>query len=196
MIKRFVETSNRGFTLTEAAIVLGIVGLILGAIWVAASSVYGNLRVNKGNTAVMQLLQGVRSLYAEQASIPSGIQNTSLIQAGVIPADMIQNPSTGALRDPWSGAAFVGGTGDGAGIVIQMNNIPQSDCVKLVSTVGGNSRDAGLYQATGRASSTSYVAVAALPATPLTAAIQPTVTSTNCSNTINGVTFVFGLRGS
>ena len=41
---------RRGFTLTEIAIVLGIVGLILGAIWVAAAAVYNNLRVSHADT--------------------------------------------------------------------------------------------------------------------------------------------------
>ncbi|MGQ3505077.1 type II secretion system protein, partial [Enterococcus faecalis] len=51
------EQAKRGFTLTEIAIVLGIIGLILGAIWVAAGAVYSNLRVSKATTQLLQITQ-------------------------------------------------------------------------------------------------------------------------------------------
>ncbi len=37
MSQKNIQRRNRGFTLTEMAIVLGVIGLILGAIWVAAA---------------------------------------------------------------------------------------------------------------------------------------------------------------
>lgn len=40
------RAAQKGFNLIEAAIVLGIVGLVVGGIWVAATSVYANLRSN------------------------------------------------------------------------------------------------------------------------------------------------------
>ena len=51
---------KKGFTLTEIAIVLGIIGLILGAIWVAAASVYQNQRIGHANTALLHTAQSVR----------------------------------------------------------------------------------------------------------------------------------------
>lgn len=38
---------NRAFSLIESAIVLGVVGLIIGGIWLAASTVQENLRISK-----------------------------------------------------------------------------------------------------------------------------------------------------
>lgn len=40
-------SKKKGFTLTEIAIVLGIIGLILGAVWTAASGVYANTNSTK-----------------------------------------------------------------------------------------------------------------------------------------------------
>jgi hypothetical protein len=38
---------KRGFNLIEAAIVLGVVGLVIGGIWVAASSVSRTMGINQ-----------------------------------------------------------------------------------------------------------------------------------------------------
>ncbi len=42
----------RGFNLVEAAIVLGVIGLVIGGIWVAASSVQSSMRVNQLTTDI------------------------------------------------------------------------------------------------------------------------------------------------
>ncbi|MDE2029768.1 MAG: prepilin-type N-terminal cleavage/methylation domain-containing protein, partial [Alphaproteobacteria bacterium] len=51
--------ATRGFTLTEIAIVLGIIGAIIGGIWVAASRVSGSQKIQKATTQIIALAQGV-----------------------------------------------------------------------------------------------------------------------------------------
>ena len=58
---------KRGFTLTEIAIVLGIIGLILGAVWAAAKNVYANTNMSKGEQIASVLVASVRSTYAQSA---------------------------------------------------------------------------------------------------------------------------------
>ncbi len=48
-------TQRRGFNLVEAAIVLGVVGLVIGGIWVAASTVSANMRINQLSTDIMAM---------------------------------------------------------------------------------------------------------------------------------------------
>ena len=152
--KRSSDVSKRGFTLTEIAIVLGIIGIILGAIWVAASAVYNNIRVSHANTQVLQLAQGIRSLYST-ASSTSGMNIDTLVCAKAVPSDMIVG-TCGA--SPTLSDAFPGGNtvvfpnGDGFGFEISMSGISRENCVSLLVQVAGTSRDAGLYRAVGAAS--------------------------------------------
>src|ERR1700733_12022724 len=88
--------TKRGFTLTEIAIVLGIIGLILGAIWVAAAAVYTNMRTSKTTTELLDIVQNVRAMYATSGTVDPaadmaafGIQaggGLTYIRAGVFPA--------------------------------------------------------------------------------------------------------------
>jgi prepilin-type N-terminal cleavage/methylation domain-containing protein len=61
---------RRGFTLTEIAIVLGIVGLILGAVWAAAKNVYSNVNSAKATEITSILIANVRGAYG--TSQPEG----------------------------------------------------------------------------------------------------------------------------
>ena len=92
---------RRGFTLTELAIVLGIIGLILGAIWTAAAKVYANNRVTKGVNEVLALVSGVRGTYGSRgviATTPSDLTGAG-ISFGWYFTDMIQTNSLCAALD-------------------------------------------------------------------------------------------------
>src|SRR5580700_11353983 len=72
------KKEERGFTLTEIAIVLGIIGLILGALWVAAAAVYTNLRTSKTTTQLLTITQNLRALYATSASVDATADMTTI----------------------------------------------------------------------------------------------------------------------
>lgn len=65
---RQTKVCKRGFNLVEAAIVLGIIRLVIGGIWTAASSVQHNNRVTESSKLIGQLYQNARSLYAGHAA--------------------------------------------------------------------------------------------------------------------------------
>jgi prepilin-type N-terminal cleavage/methylation domain-containing protein len=52
---------KKGFTLTEIAIVLGIIGLILGAVWTAASGVYASTNAGNFAQSMGQYVAAIRS---------------------------------------------------------------------------------------------------------------------------------------
>ena len=152
---------KRGFTLTEIAIVLGIVGLILGAIWVAAAAVYTNLRTSKTSTQLLNIVQNVRAMYATSGVVDATADMTTLgaqttaaaktyINAGVFPADMLNGPAATAdtVQNAWNGnVAVTSATGTTASdsFSVTFSNVPQQACITILTSTTGNGRDPGLF---------------------------------------------------
>lgn len=142
---------RRGFTLTEIAIVLGIVGLILGAIWVAASAVYNNLRISTTVRDMIALSQGVRNLYANQGTMDA-ITTNNLICTGAVPNDLVVGTCAAGgatMVDSWGGAitwtpATTISTA-GNSFVIDLAGIPQPGCVGLLTDSSTRSTGSGIY---------------------------------------------------
>jgi prepilin-type N-terminal cleavage/methylation domain-containing protein len=200
---------KRGFTLTEIAIVLGIIGLILGAIWSAAASVYNNQRIAHANTDILQMAQGIRGLYASSSSTgyTAAVLITGALQtAGVTPSDL-GIPASNLLNGPFpGGSTAVISTSDGNGFVIAMSGIPQAGCIALLTAVGGASRDPGLFNVDAVTSAAPAVGDATTTGTGLTTAVTPvtaaaTTTGTpgtsgqgGCTNPLNKARFGFTVK--
>lgn len=56
-------TYKRGFSLVEAAIVLGLVGLVIGGIWIAAASVAYNHKISVTVSAIVSTYGNARQAY-------------------------------------------------------------------------------------------------------------------------------------
>ena len=146
------QARNKGFTLTEIAIVLGIVGLILGAIWVAASSVYANQKAAKTNTSILTVVQAVRSLYSTSSTLgdAAGTDETgAFINAGVFPSDLISGAN---VYTPWGSTTSIMVTSqkistDGDAFMVELNKIPTAGCINLITSITGSGRDPGLLYA-------------------------------------------------
>ena len=186
------EQHKKGFTLTEIAIVLGIMGLVLGAIWVAAAGVYNNQRISHANTAILQVVQGVRTLLSTSSTVGSaGDITATIVSAGVIPTDLINGA---AAIGPWPGSALkiltVNATD--TAFTVEITKVPQAACIALFSTLGGASRDQGLSNAGATTAAAPIVVSTAGTALPLlttqinvvTAAIATTACSSATNNTI------------
>ncbi len=95
---RLKSRARRGFTLTELAIVLGVMGLILGAIWSASATVSANQKNTKAIRQILVLAQAMKSSFSS-GTIPGGAQwlTPYAINSGLVPSDMIQS-CTGT---PW-----------------------------------------------------------------------------------------------
>jgi prepilin-type N-terminal cleavage/methylation domain-containing protein len=97
---------RRGFTLTEIAIVLGIVGLILGAIWTAASHVYANNRVTTAVRQIVTIANGMSAAFPH-GHFQGGWQALSpyAVNAGIIPSDMLVPTCPAGEWENWQGAS-------------------------------------------------------------------------------------------
>jgi PilS N terminal len=102
-----------GYNLMEIAFVFSTAGLVLGAIWAAASAVFFNNNVHTVVRQIMAISHNVRGIYMEQGSIAGANTNNNNInlsqaldQMKVFPLEMRQNQSipAGIIFHPWSQA--------------------------------------------------------------------------------------------
>ncbi len=131
---------NKGFTLIEIAIVLTIVGLIIGGIWIAAATVFSNNKTQLLTKDVIQVIQNTKTLFAGQGAnaVTDGLTITNLATAGVFPTDMI-TPTAGVIITPFStqtAASDVTITSAGNTVGFAFNNIPSGACTQLLLTLG------------------------------------------------------------
>lgn len=175
---------KRGFNLIEAAIVLGVVGLVLGGIWVAASAVQTNLRRSEASKALLQIVQNVRNLYANQSPATATTINSEMISARAVPSDFVSGTT---LLNPWNGAVNVALSGAGPADTVEVRYaaMPREVCVDLTSKNTGSGGLIGLTRLLIDNGS-STVTVTSFP-------YPPTQAATDCLTT-NTVTWAFSLR--
>jgi len=192
---------EKGFTLTEIAIVLGIIGLILGAIWVAASGVYNNQKVGKANTEILTIAQGIRSLYSTSSTTGDSAgasENGTFFAAGIFPNDMGSSSTT--LVDPWGGSITVttqtfSTAGDAFGI--EFTSVSQAGCIGLLTQIGGQNHEPGLIYANATATASAKGATSWSTGTSLTLPITASGAAAACAagTNANAVQFAFKLKG-
>ena len=136
------RNAQRGFTLTEIAIVLGIIGLILSAIWVAYAAVSNNLKSSRSQQQILQIVQGVRGLYGAQSSFDANATITSIAASGVLPTDVVTGTTPNV--NPWGGKYIVNTGSTGSNLVVGMTDITQKGCIALILGLTGTSRDVNL----------------------------------------------------
>ncbi len=171
---------KRGFNLVEAAIVLGVVGLVIGGIWVAAASVQSNLRKSDASKGLIQIVQNVRNLFYGQSPSATGDITTALVRANSFPGDFIRGTTA---VNPWNGAVAVSIAGAAADqLDVSFTAMPRDACIELTSRNTNISNGVGLTQIViGGTTITSF------PYLPTDAAVTCAASNT--------VVWRFGLRG-
>ena len=135
------QKSKKGFTLTEIAIVLGIIGLILGSVWAAASSVYKNMKISDTERAITSTAQSVRSMFAASGTTGQG-SATEITAPGMFPVSW--GTVVGAINDPWNGLAKV--YGNGPLFTVELAAVPPDACAALLNyfSLGAATKVVGL----------------------------------------------------
>lgn len=140
-----------GFNLIEAAIVLGIVGLIVGGIWAAASSAYENMRQQTASKQLLALVQGIRGYYAQAGTDTFDTNASNIVNLGLAPNDMVINAGgTPSLRHQWGSTVTFTATAvtNYATFGIVFNNLKREQCANLLSRVANAARGSGLLVVT------------------------------------------------
>lgn len=126
-----IRYRQRGFSLTEMAIVLGIVGVVIGGIWAAAAMVSRNRLIQQQKQDLTTIVEGMRTLYAGKVFANNMRPDADyydwqrrefsvkMDKYGVYPADLerrtgVAAPNLGIVRNreggsiliyPWSNSA-------------------------------------------------------------------------------------------
>ncbi len=143
----FRSKRMRGFTLTELSIVIGITGLVLGAIWVAASGVSQSNKVQLAVKEAATILQNYRTLFAthpvdtgNDVKDDTWTDITCLgVNSGFFPNEMVASlppcvaNTQGYPLSPWGGWLYVWGVQFTQSIVLQYNNLPQAACIQMAA---------------------------------------------------------------
>lgn len=150
---------RRAFSLTEMAIVTGIMGLVLGAVWVGVSQVRTNSATIDTVKQVLSLANNVRVLYDGKSSFASGVDGrdiaSSLISAGAVPREMLDSNDSTQMRNAWSGQVHILAFSNGI-YRIQYENLPRTVCTDLATQLSGTRGDGSPQAVWGNNGSISY----------------------------------------
>ncbi len=97
---------RRGFTLTETAIVLGVVGLIMAAIWATASVVRARQPIQDTVQLVTEIASNVRGVYAGFSTAAPPTSVALQIAANLFP-DGVVNSAGNDTINAWGGTFFI-----------------------------------------------------------------------------------------
>jgi len=150
--------AQKGFSLVEAAVVLGVIGIITGGIWIAASMVSESLKYSQISQNTLMMVQGIRQMY-KNVPLSSDIYltdfasngNDQITRMGIVPQDMI---SGSRLVDPWGNQINVilpSNPTQMNQVIIHFRNMTIARCIRLWREFGIKQFD----QMTGWLSSTS-----------------------------------------
>lgn len=132
-------TQKRGFSLIEAAIVLGVVGLIIGGIWAAAASFWENKLMEDSATEILNIGTKLQALISRSdiASIGAINITSTARDSGIFPASWIN--SAGNIRNPFSQWTYISlivqdgfYVGSPPLFQLEMAGIPYATCQQLL----------------------------------------------------------------
>lgn len=149
-----IRARSKAFTLTEIALVLGIVGTILAALWAAYATLQENSRVNRTSEIMAGLAQAIRSTYQNQLppSMPAASNSLRVTQVlntmGVFPKDLqffdladinddyLLTPARSRLQVSLARPAVL--FNHGPGFIIDLYGMTVSQCIKLAQDIVQN----------------------------------------------------------
>ena len=174
---------SRGISLLELAIVLGVGGLLLSALWMGAAAVLNEQKKSDLINGAVQTMTNARALFAGDPSSPDDFTQDDAVRANLFPDNWLFTLANGNIivRQPFArslagdSAALAGGNGllslTLGNLGIPNSGIAQDACVLLLLRIGSadHFRELGL------------VSLEAVPGNGrLTAAVTPAAAAATC----------------
>lgn len=147
MIKRLQAIRKRGFNLIEAAIVLAVVGAVIGGIWTAASSMIRNHKISETIHGLQFIIENTRKLISRADCAQLGeafILTPSLLAANAFPENWVEGSN---VKNPFGGSVVVHNSYrpdlERIGFGIYLTNIDPSICEELAARISSLGAIAG-----------------------------------------------------
>jgi len=208
MQKTIIDRKARcAFTLTESAIVLGIVGVVLGAVWVGAGSVWGGYRSNKVMQEIMSVAQNMRDHFGPMGRLLNcSVNYTGFVDDDdrrLIPIDMRSVPNTEGRAINHSLAVRTGDANAGSFLVrcnnsntsfrIRARDLKKEHCMQILMKFPVLSQEMGVTRMAGPSGNTVVNARNIIAPATITLPMTAQVAQSWCSTTSNEVSFDFTL---
>lgn len=164
MSKFFRIKKEKGFSLLELLLVLGIIAALIVAAFIVYPKVKSSQSVDAEAKNIATIRSGILALYAAQANITGNVTNSVAINANIFPDNMLVK-SGGTVTDVLNsfGGKVTLSTTNWASfnkivVNIKYDNVPKDICVKLVTAVGPTMEivAVGSYWAKNEMASVSY----------------------------------------
>lgn len=132
------QKQQRGFSLVELLLVLGVLAVLLVAAFIVFPQVRDRNQANAEVTNLTTTKAGISNLYASKGGVYTGLTNAVAINARVYPTSMT---ASGSSLSSWGGAVtteVVPGAGNERRFRITYAAVPQGVCLGLVSGAATN----------------------------------------------------------
>jgi len=136
-----MQGRRRGFTLVELAIVLGAMGMVMGAIWGVVDTVWNNYRFNKMNDQVKEVVLNIRANFGPKGALPFAIGDiTGFLENNtyrLIPIEMRATPgAAGSAINHALGSVAGGSFGveelTTTSFRIYLRGLSKANCMKML----------------------------------------------------------------
>ena len=147
------NNNQSGRSMIEMLGVLAIIGVLSVGGIAGYSKAMNKFKTNKAIDQINMLSTNIRTLFSSQGNYDD-MDNSVLIKAGVIPAEMYSGEGASDFKSTYSGLTNVFGgdayikpanhNGTNDSYIIAVDGIPQSACVVMASTDWGSDVGSGL----------------------------------------------------
>lgn len=141
------EPSRAGFSLIEVAIVLGVIALVLGALWVGVGSVLLNYNIYKAQNQIRDLVLNVREGYAATGRAntwANGQDVTAILLGGTQPAFPSDMRGGASALHALGGTVVTTAQTNPLRLRVRMNGLRQEACVQFLVKTPVLVKEAGI----------------------------------------------------